>query len=253
MPAIRRAWFVDHSPGRGGYQYLAAPLPGTGGKFYFEATMTASGPGENYACIGIAGGTFNLTNAWDLDVNGTGVALANGAFWSIKNSTTTIGWGYPTRPPSYNVLDFSVGDKAGFAVDTKNSLLWARNATANAAAWYGDNSGAGEDPVAGTHGFDFVNPAGTPITGNIFVLAGGYWNAFLNPPSPVLTVNFGATSFQAAAPAGFSPWDNSGGSTLNPSDKDANLTLSNGNLTATRVNSGGGLSFARSLTYKGRT
>lgn len=218
--------------------------PATPSLAYFEATIDASGPGtaEDHVCIGIASGSFNLTDAWDLDVNGTGPTVAEGLFMSVKNGAT-LGWGYPTRP-SIGGMSAATGTVIGVAVNKLINRVWFRNATSGPTGWL-----PGGDPAAGTGGSDFSSPSGaTPVTEPIYVTAGGYWNPFLSPPPCVLTVNFGAAAFEAAAPTGFSPWDASGATTLNPSDADSRLTLSNGNLTATRQATAGGLAMSRSTT-----
>lgn len=56
------------------------------------------------------------------------------------------------------------------------------------------------------------------------------WSGFEGAGVQQVTANFGGTAFNMAAPSGYSAWGST--DTWNPSDKNTNITLTNGNLTA---------------------
>lgn len=78
-----------------------------------------------------------------------------------------------------------------------------------------------------------------------------FWAGFSNGSADQATVNFGASSFVGAIPSGFTAWDVSGATTMDPSFAGAGITFSNGDLTVNRASVGGGTwSSTRSTTRK---
>lgn len=253
--SLHFAQFADHLVGRGVITTFTTS-GGTalsGGKFYFEGKGVAF-TSASEAAIGICGAGFDLTNPISFDVSPPpGVAGAEAAFLTFKTSGAhPIGWGYPTGPPDTATSVVSTNDWIGIAVDTINSLLWWRNATASPTVWWGNGSGA-PDPVTGADGFSFDPSTGSaPITGNVYILGGG--GNENTTPYPTLTLNTGASGFASAAPTGFSAWGSA--TTFNPSDKATEISLSGGNLTLTTTDIAGSnqpTAFVRSTTYKTRT
>lgn len=110
----------------------------------------------------------------------------------------------------------------GFAVDLDNDRFWAR-------------SGGGGWSSAGNPG---LNQNGKVIT---TIGAGTVFPAWGSFNGSATTINGGATQFQRELPSGFTAWD--AALAWDPANKDASITLSNGNLTAT----GGVISAWRSV------
>ncbi len=216
--------------------------------FYFEATITQT-MNEAQACIGLAGGGFNLTTPWDLDVSPPmGIGGANGLFWSWHSAGAGDPWGYPLGPVGPPAV--VNGNVVGIATVPSHSLAWIKNVTTNS-AWYGGPGSGSTDPVGEVQGIDFSTPGGrTPIVGPIFILGGAYYNNFGLPTPAILTLNAGHTAFTGAIPAGYVAWDTTVTTTFNPFDKAAGVNLSGGNLTLTTP--AGGLMMVRSTTSKMR-
>jgi hypothetical protein len=63
-----------------------------------------------------------------------------------------------------------------------------------------------------------------------------------------VTLNTGASAFSLTQPTGYAAWDASGSTTWNPSDKSANITLSNSNLTASQNSATGAWNAVRSTS-----
>jgi len=85
---------------------------------------------------------------------------------------------------------YASGNVLGMAVDLTAKLIWWR---INGGIWNGDPTA---NPATGVGGFSIA-----AYTGAVhYLIASGDLTC-------VSTVNFGATAFAAAAPAGFSPWD----------------------------------------------
>lgn len=127
----------------------------------------------------------------------------------------------------------------GVAVDFTHSKIWFRWSSDSTGNW-NNASTATQNPATNTGGFAL--PSGT--------LYPAWSGADFSSVKDVATLCTGATSFEMAIPSGFSAWDTSAGSTWNPSDKSANVTLSNGNLTATQSSSAGTNSMVRGTSGK---
>lgn len=118
----------------------------------------------------------------------------------------------------------SGGQVIGVAVDLVNNKLWYWS-PANA-RWNGAAIGT-QNPATNTGGLDISYITGAKFPG---------WTGYNATGGDVCNANFGASAFQNPPPSGFSSWNALAGTTTwNPSDKSANITLSNGNLTATAV------------------
>ncbi len=100
----------------------------------------------------------------------------------------------------------------GLAVDLDNGRMWGR---VGAGVW----SGTSGNPATNTGG---NNMSG--VTGAVFPA----WSVLVSGMQ--ITANFGATAFERDIPSGFSAWGST--TTWDSSNKDASITLSNGNLTA---------------------
>ncbi len=243
---LRKGWFCDHSPGKGRIITGSTP-PTEHGFLYFEVTCTAAS-GESKICIGLADAAFNLHRPQVLDVTPGAYtpALDGGAFLAFTNKS---GWSGGTATPDTLTSTFTIGDVIGVAVDTGTGHAWWRDATSDPTTWCG--SGASPNPVTNTSGYLM---SGGAITGAVFVLLGFQYENFGPPPQPFATINFGASAFKAAPPSGFAAWDGTGSTTLNPSDKSSDITLSGGNLIATAPafipGANGPASFVRSTTSK---
>ena len=135
------------------------------------------------------------------------------------------GRGYPTNPTLGGSLQAAPtsGDTMAFAISTSSRQMWVQDVTAES-GWYGGSDGGTGDPVAGLNGSNFSSAGDSPILGpfqflfGCFNNSGGYgWG----------TINFGATSFVGALPAGYQAVDVTGGSILNSSDN-SNLNIVGG-------------------------
>lgn len=136
--------------------------------------------------------------------------------WSNETQVTlaTIGGGRGADIVLSNGNLTATGDTltVGFAVDLDNDRFWAR-------------SGGGGWSAAGDPG---ANANGKVIT---TIAAGTVFPAFGVFNGSVATINGGATQFQRELPSGFSAWD--AAVTWDSANKGTNITLSNGDLTAT--------------------
>jgi hypothetical protein len=218
----RAGWNVDCAAGT--YAVICTGGSLAAGKMYFEATGVAFDSTAK-AFIGIGNIFAQIVNPISFDVSppspSTGASMCGLTFGT--SGAHLQGWGYPGNIPDSGTTTFATGDTVGLAVDTINSKLWWRNATTTPTTWWGKGSGS-PDPVAGTDGFDFTPSTGTcPIVGNLYVIAGG-GNEVVTSANDI-KVNFGATSFVAAAPSGWVAWDSSGGSKLNINDRDSHIIL----------------------------
>jgi len=101
----------------------------------------------------------------------------------------------------------------GIAVDIDNDKLWGRVGGGN---WTGLGN-----PATNSGG----NSITSVVSGSVFPA----WSALVSGVQA--TANFGASAFDGVAPSGFSSWGSS--CVWDPANKDASITLSNGNLTAT--------------------
>jgi hypothetical protein len=141
------------------------------GKYYFEITPTALGSGTN--TYGIASASAALAAAQTAQYANVSTAgpnlYTNNTFRATLTGTIAVGTAF------------------GIAVDVPNQLIWIR---IGANTWNG--SGAA-NPATGVGGFSFSSLTGAPYP--MYAPGFGIDGA---------TVNFGATSFANAAPAGFS-------------------------------------------------
>jgi hypothetical protein len=139
-------------------------------KVYVEVTHTTVAN----SCFGIAdlsALTFPGSNAKSFGLYSNGYGSINGAF------------------PDW-LTPYVSGNVAGMAIDFTAKLVWCRVGAGN---WNGSPTA---NPAAGIGGFSIADYTGAA---NYFVSSGG--------TGSVATVNFGATAFANAAPAGFGAWD----------------------------------------------
>jgi hypothetical protein len=144
----------------------------TTGKLYFELT-TAGTSSTVMLGVGTSSAIFNVI------LSGSGGSFAvyttNGHIWN--NATdTTISIGAPTAGTVYC-----------YAIDLVNMRGWIRKDGGN---W--NNSGTA-NPATNTGGQDI-----SWLSGAVYVLVASNVNA-----NPIVTANFGATSFAQAIPSGF--------------------------------------------------
>jgi hypothetical protein len=152
------------------YAYSAPPLPK--GKVYWEVTYTKA---TAYASTGFgskAGGPNAAFQLW-----------GNSGVVSYNTWTETLALG-----------TFVTGDVAGFALDTTGTI-WVRH---NGGPWNAPTVGA--DPAAGTGGFALTVNSGH---GTIFPPYTPQLSGLGDNTNGAYTVNFGATAFAHAPPAGF--------------------------------------------------
>lgn len=158
-----------------GDSLIRGTLSKTTGKLYFEVQVTDRVDGET--AIGLANSTENLNNF---------LGQTNNSIGAYKSGHVFTGGSQIAAGPAYAVNDF-----IGVAVDFGGNLFWFRN-NGSPAVW---NSGGMADPAAGLGGYDI-----SPISGPFFICAD-------IPVQPgVFTLNVGSTSFNVAAPTGFSAW-----------------------------------------------
>ena len=154
----------------------------------------------------------------------------------------------PMWVDSISVIDLGTpgaGDVYQFAVDLDAAKVWVRR---NAGTW---NGTAGHDPATNTGGYSLGDMSGYAVSP--FVTAKSNGTVFDLRTDPAL-FGYSAPSGFTAGWASSSPVDNSslGQSTLLSNKKTSNLTLSNGNLTATRNASGRGLAVSKDPKSKGK-
>lgn len=253
MADLKRGWFCDHAPGRG--KILSASLVGAAGKYYFEFKVVSGSGGNNVIFVGVGGLSFQETYPNQFDVSPPPPStFANCAGFSFKTSSdNATAWGYPVGPaapgsPGGGGFPWYVG----IAVDTVDSFMWFRY-TANPNTWFGAQGAGTVNPVTVQGGFDIsVGGVGAPITGNIYAVIGGGNEASGSSQDGI--INFGNTGFQAAAPTGFSAWDTSTVSIINPVDTDSHITLAASDLEFTGITAVTGSNqpgvFGRSNTSK---
>jgi hypothetical protein len=211
------------------------------GKYYLEYTMIkwagdAGGPGVALASASFSG---NATTAGIIAVAGS-----NGTIWVNGSAGPSFG-GTPAD-----------GDIVCMAIDFDAALIWFRQGVAG--NWNGSGTA---NPATGVGGVSLAALAGATL-----------FPFFIDQSTDSITANFGGSAFTGTIPSGFSAWNvntnfsqvyavgqaikvasnpgrvfwcstagTSGASepagsssvTLNPSDKDPNITLSGGNLVAT--------------------
>ncbi len=186
------------------YVKLTATTVHTSQPYFWILGLQAAGYDPNTASN--VQGYENTTNS--LGVNASGQIVFLGGF-----SSETF------------VAPLASGDTVEVAIDIDNALLWRRR---NAEVW---NSGIpSADPATGVGGVDLT----TPLGGSALAAAPWYFGfASAVDSGDVATITTGTP------PSGFTDWNAGGGGgggvTWNPSDKDAGITLSNADLTATRA------------------
>jgi hypothetical protein len=148
----------------------------TSGKYYFEITYTTI----NDSGIWMGAGTTASTYSGMGGGGGvTGVIMRRSSdVYSNGSTLTSVMWG-----------NASAGQTIGIAVDLDNRRLWYRR---NAGDW---NNNATYSPTTNVGGWTI--PAGTMVP---FVAFGGFSGG---GSGNVVTANFGASTFVAAAPSGF--------------------------------------------------
>jgi hypothetical protein len=151
------------------------------GKWYFEITWTTRTVDGDDISLGVGNASASLS-AFVGDANGWGIqpAHVSGAFQLRHNNSNTALT--TTGTPAS-------GDVYMFAWDADAGKLWfGRGGT-----WPDAGAGAG-NPAAGT------NPTATSVAGTLFIMGSDQRNG------DVFTLNAGASSFNTAAPSGFSGW-----------------------------------------------
>ncbi len=163
----------------------------TTGRFYFE--MQVGSTADLVWGLTVAGQSNNTQLYFGDGSTHRGVAFreqdGSGGTprWRINNTETADG-GMPT-PGATTWL--------GFAVDLTAGYILVRQ-TAAPTVWYGNNSNLGDPASIATHGFNISS-----VTGPALFLA---FTSIQNGIDEVVTMNAGASSFQAAAPSGYAPW-----------------------------------------------
>jgi hypothetical protein len=148
--------------------------------------------------------------------NGDGLTTG---YWAVAP------WKRATSYPNGSIVRQRGGQiTIGVALDITNGKIWLKDLTNNG-QW---NDSATDDP-------------GTTTGGVTTTVTGPYFPAVSTNNLSTMTANFGASSFVGSAPSGFSDANTANGSpvTWNPSDKNANITLSGGNLVASDTGSVG--------------
>ncbi len=143
------------------------------GKRYFEAQKNVSGNDALLAVIGVCRSGQSLTTLIG-SAGGAGYGAALLANGDASEGGATTATGKPVAAAEW----------AGMAVDFATGKAWVRDST----GWVGD-------PEAGT-GNSFTIPTAV----DIYPCCGG------GTTGDQITVNFGATAFQYAIPAGFEAW-----------------------------------------------
>ena len=144
------------------------------GLTYFEQTLvTNAGTGLR---IGISNASHSLSAALTLGVNALGYNPSTGAV--IGNAATLA-----------TIMTATNGDVLGFAVDLTNSKIWIRK---NGGDWNNDVIG-NQNPA--------TNTGGISLSG---LNAGPYYPTFTSTDDDTsLTLNIGASAYNASAPSGF--------------------------------------------------
>jgi hypothetical protein len=148
------------------------------GKFYFEVTVTTWDSTNYNLAIGLCNASQDMNVSIGASLNSLGMFATAADGRVFENNSAIIDYA-----PS---AAFGASAVIGVAFDASAKLVWFReNGT-----WLDGGSGAG-NPAAGTNGATYAE------TGAIFAAV------YTNAASNVLTANFGATAYNAAAPSGF--------------------------------------------------
>lgn len=185
------------------------------GKFYFEVTVDNRTASTNNHAFGFMRSGLSYS---DVGTSAIGILVYRSGF-IFFNSVQ------PSGSPTIGTA-WSNSDRIDVALDLDNSSVWFRQ---NGGNW---NNNGSADPASNTSGVSFADLAGAwePV-----------WVS--NTANDECAFNFGQTSFVGSAPSGFTngwraitPATNAGGNTTLVSSTKVNVTLSNGNLTATHSN-----------------
>lgn len=190
---------VTKTSGGGAWDMVRSTLSHSTGQWYFEVRFTTY---TGNMVAGVANASQALDNYVGSSGNSAGYSAANQAL-GFTGGEATVG-------------AFTAGQWIGFLVDLDANTLKARNVSAGG-VW--PTQGAGL-------------PAALQGTAEVFAALS------IVGLNDVGAANFGASAFVGALPPGVHSWDTGqegATATLNPSDKHADITLSNGNLTATQT------------------
>jgi hypothetical protein len=157
------------------------------GKFYAEATITTIAVGGYFMALG-----FGIATSYS-DTAGIGNNGTDNAGWWVDASDSNF-YQNGNVGTTTNMANVAAGDIVGIAVDLTNKKIWFRDNNQNSNEW--DASGTA-NPATNTGGID-ISPSlsGSPTE----------YFAVLVTSSNKIAMNFGNTSYNAAAPAGFSNW-----------------------------------------------
>lgn len=250
---LKRAWFVDQSPGRGVYDLTGGGggSSTTPGNFYVEFAVGALPTSLEYSALfGICGSTFTLSNPIQLD-NASAQGADGALYWvSVMSGTPVVsGQGSPAKPEGTGNTTHTAGDVYGLAFSTISNLMWMRRATVAPTLWYGVSGAGTSSPETGIEGFDFSSQ----VSGNVYLLGGASQPGNADVHHPTVTLNAGASAFVATPPTGYSAFNSD--TTWNSLDKDTEIVLSNGDLTLTCTAITGSnqpTTFVRSTLYRTR-
>lgn len=165
---------ATHTVSGTAYDSVLSVVGKTSGKYYWEVHVDSAQSLANLVGV-IANTSQSLTTSgggansvvWD---SSDGNVYANGVSIGVANSYASTG-----------------GQYLKFAVDLDNERIWLKVDSGN---W---NNDAGANPATNTGGFDFSA-----------INAGPYYAyVVLRFDNCVSTINFGATSFNSAAPSNF--------------------------------------------------
>lgn len=202
------------------------------GKFYIE--YVSGYRLGNGSILGFGNSSFNTGNYSGSDANSFG-AQTEGSLYGLSGA---------------NWQGYGMGVVVGVAIDLDAKLVWYR--TSFNTNW--NNSGTA-NPATGTGGKTYT------VTGALFPTWSGVGTAGPTDAQNGIVMNAGGFSFAMTAPSGFSAWDTgvptgtgmagTSPTTWNPSDKNANIALSGGNLVATQNSATGTWCGVRSTTSWG--
>jgi hypothetical protein len=185
----------------GVYDYQVRATQGkSSGKWYWESTFVRQNPSYAYYVIGgVSPASESVETYTGSLVGGNGASITTDGETYVNGAFTPTGWGAWTD-----------GQVAGFALDMDAGTLKV----------YRNNT--------------LLGTITSGLSGGTFYPSTGTYQGI-----GTTTTNFGATPFVYTPPAGY----NAGVftptySTWSPSDKSANVTLSGGDLTATRAGQG---------------
>jgi hypothetical protein len=242
MNLCRGSLCAGKNASNGSWQSIRGTTGKTTGKVYLEFYINSYDQVSSMI-VGVCNTSASMSNWVGVDANSFGLQL---------NTSTT--WNYVENATNRNTLwtvnkNNAQGAVIGLAIDIGNSLVWWR--TDRGTNW---NNNGSADPASGTGGltqfisFTTLYPAMSAIDAS---------------DANCATLNTGGMPFAYAAPSGFSAWD-SGALTLgngflgtfpttwNPADKQARVTLTNGNLTATRNDSFAEYDGVRATSSRGK-